>query len=188
MLAGLAVASETSTAYDRDALFGGDWIDADSNGCDTRSEVLLAEAVVAATVGAGCTVQAGSWVSYYDGVEWQDPGRLDIDHVVPLKEAWDSGASARGWSEARRLAYANDLDFAWSLEAVTDTVNQSKGDRDPAEGLPGASQEARCTYATRWVAVKYRWDLTIDPAERTILADILSGECGSRVSGVPAKG
>ncbi|MFF7369787.1 hypothetical protein [Streptomyces tricolor] len=59
---------------------------------------------------------------------------VDIDHMVPLGEAWDSGASA--WTDAERRAYANDLDDERSLAAVRDSINQSKADRGPTEWMP----------------------------------------------------
>lgn len=61
-----------------------------SDGCSTRNEVLIAEAVVAPTVEAGCKLTGGTWTSYYDGQEVASAGALDIDHMVPLAEAWDS--------------------------------------------------------------------------------------------------
>ena len=97
---------------------------------------------------------------------------------------WGSGA--RLWSVNNRTRYANDLGFAASLVAVTDNVNQSKGDKDPAEWLPSRTA-ARCTYAIQWVQVKYRWRLSINPAERSRLSSILSGSCGSRTTPLPAR-
>jgi hypothetical protein len=104
--------------------------------------------------------------------------------MVPLKEAWESGARAR--SVSNRTRYANDLGFPATLIAVTDHVNQAKGDRGPAGWLPPRTA-ARCTYATQWVQVKYRWRLSINPAERSRLSSILSGSCGSRATAVPAR-
>lgn len=162
LIADLPVASENRTGYSRD-LFP-HWIDADRNGCNTRYEVLIAEAVTRPTVGSGCRLSGGRWYSYYDGAYWTDPADLDIDHVVPLAEAWDSGA--RNWTTSRRQAFANDLGDARSLVAVTDRVNQSKGDKDPAEWLPARD---RCRYIAEWAAVKTRWRLTVDTAEKNAL-------------------
>ena len=134
------------------------------------------------TTTSHCTVATGKWFSYYDGATWTRPADVDIDHMVPLKEAWESGASL--WSADNRTRYANDLDFPASILAVTDHVNQAKGDEDPAEWLPPLTT-AWCTYATQWVQVKYRWRLRIDPAERTKLSSILSGSCGARTALVP---
>ncbi|KWV31787.1 HNH endonuclease family protein [Micromonospora rifamycinica] len=169
-VAGLAVAAENRTGYSRD-LFP-HWIDADGDGCTTRNEVLLAEAVSAPTVTGTCTLTGGRWYSYYDDASWTATGDLDIDHMVPLAEAWDSGA--RTWSTSRRQAYANDLGDSRALAAVTDNVNQAKGDQDPAGWLPPYAA-ARCRYVTEWVATKIRWRLTVDNAEKSALTGLTGG-------------
>ena len=162
MVANLPVATEVRTGYNR-SLFP-HWIDADGDGCNTRYEVLIAEAVTTPTVGSGCSLTGGRWYSYYDGAYWTLPADVDIDHMVALAEAWDSGA--RSWTTARRQLFANDLGDARSLVAVTDNVNQSKGDRDPAQWLPALDV---CRYIREWVAVKTRWRLTVDSAEKSVL-------------------
>jgi hypothetical protein len=134
--------------------------------------VLQRDSEVAVTFGSGCTVATGRWTSPYDGAVWTLASDVDIDHVVPLAEAWASGIRADGWPASRRVAYANDLGYDWSLLAVTDNVNQSKGDRDPAEWLP-PSPEARCTYAVQWVSVKHRWNLSVDTTEQSALTSLL---------------
>jgi hypothetical protein len=185
LLSRVAVAAESgSSTYDR-ALFR-HWIDINSDCQDTRVEVLVSESKVTPSYSTSrhCTVTRGQWTSYYDGATWTNPADVDIDHVVALKEAWESGA--RSWSTANRTAYANDLTFWPSLVAVTDNVNQSKSDRDPAEWLPPRAA-ARCTYAIQWVQVKYRWRLTINSAERTKLSSLLSGTCGSRSVVLPPR-
>jgi hypothetical protein len=161
------------------------WTDADSDCQHTRTEVLVSESTVTPAYSSNrCTVTRGRWSSYYDGATWTNPADVDIDHVVALKEAWESGAS--GWATGTRTAYANDLSFWPSLVAVTDNVNQSKSDRDPAEWLPPRSA-ARCTYAIQWVQVKYRWRLSIDAAERSTLSSLLSGSCGARSVVLPPR-
>jgi hypothetical protein len=171
-IADLRVRSEVRTGYARD-LFP-HWIDADGDGCSTRDEVLIAEADDPVTVGDGCDLSGGRWFSYYDRVSWTDPGRIDIDHLVPLAEAWDSGA--RRWRTSTRRAYANDLGDRRSLVGVTDSVNQSKADRDPGEWMP---EYGRCRYVRQWVAVKHRWRLSVDRAERRALASLAS-DCRNR--------
>src|SRR5205085_10550088 len=89
---------------------------------------------------------------------------LDVDHMVPLAEAWDSGA--RTWSTARRTAYANDLTDPRSLIAVSAGSNRSKGDQDPAEWTPSRNV---CNYVKQWVVVKTRWSLSVNEAERHFL-------------------
>jgi Protein of unknown function (DUF1524) len=166
-VANLPVATEVRTGYDRD-LFPL-WIDADGDGCNTRYEVLIAEATRAPSVGSRCTLSGGRWYSYYDNASWTDPADLDIDHVVALAEAWDSGA--RTWTTSRRRAYANDLGDDRTLIAVTDNVNQAKGDQDPATWMPPYAPGS-CRYAGEWVAVKIRWRLTVDSAEKNTLTSL----------------
>lgn len=166
----LAVSNTTHTGYDRD-LFR-TWIDEDGDGCDTREEVLLAEAVDAPSQGSSCDLSGGEWYSWYDEAYWYDKSDVDIDHVVPLGEVWQSGGY--GWSSTHREEYANDLGDDRTLEAVTDNVNQSKGDRDPAVWMPPASS-ATCKYIDYWVAVKTRWQLTAGDAEISALENYASG-------------
>jgi hypothetical protein len=96
---------------------------------------------------------------------------LDIDHLVPLAEAWDSGASA--WSLAEREAYANDLGDERVLIAVSAASNRSKADQDPTTWLPLAAGY-RCQYVTDWVTDKTRWGLSIDSGEEAALSKALS--------------
>ncbi|MFI7575065.1 HNH endonuclease family protein [Micromonospora sp. NPDC049497] len=162
LIADLPVASEVRTGYSRD-LFP-HWIDADGDGCNARYEVLIAEATTVPSVGSGCYLSGGRWYSYYDAASWTNPSDLDIDHVVALAEAWDSGA--RNWTTSRRQAFANDLGDARSLVAVTDNVNQAKGDQDPTTWMP---THEKCRYVREWTAVKTRWRLTVDSAEKSAL-------------------
>lgn len=165
LLARLEVRGEADAAtYDR-ARFR-HWIDADRDSCDTRAEVLIVEAVRAPAVGAGCSLTGGRWQSAYDGLETTDPGAFDVDHLVPLKEAWVSGAS--GWTDDRRRAYANDLDVPYALIAVSAASNRSKADQDPAEWLPPL-EAYHCTYVADWIVTKLRWGLAIDLREYTAL-------------------
>jgi hypothetical protein len=173
LLPQLTVAAPKLTGYSRD-LFRL-WTDADGNGCDTRKEVLISEARVKPTVLAGCRLSGGRWWSAYDDLFITDSGSLDIDHFVPLSEAWQSGAWR--WSAATREAYANDLGYPLSLIAVTATTNRQKSDMDPAEWLP-PFVAYRCTYVSTWIAIKWRWRLAIDPAEQAALRLGLVG-CGA---------
>jgi len=165
-VATLPVAEEDRSGYDRD-LFN-HWIDADRDGCSTRSEVLLEEATVAPQVTGRCTLNGGRWYSWYDDQEVEGARGLDIDHLIPLAEAWDSGASA--WTSKRRERYANDLADSRALVAVTARSNRQKSDQDVSEWLP--DDAVVCRYVADWTAVKLRWNLTIDPAEQQTLTDI----------------
>jgi hypothetical protein len=86
--------------------------------------------------------------------------------MVPLAEAWDSGASK--WDADKRQQYANDMGDSVSLIAVTAATNRSKSDQDPAEWLPAKDV---CTYIKNWVAVKIRWSLTVDDKELKVIKD-----------------
>jgi len=167
--------------YDRDA-FGNDWVDTDGNGCNQRDDVLLRDAepgtaTVAQQGRCDHDVLAGSWLDPYTGrrLTFDDlkaPAQaqaIQIDHVVPLAEAWVSGA--RGWSRDRREVFANDLG---ELLAVDGPTNMSKGDGDPAAWRP--RQGYQCAYARRWIAVKLRYGLAVDPPEKAALTQML-GYC-----------
>lgn len=180
LLRRLPVAAERPAGYDRD-LFPM-WSTQD-DGCDTRQEVLIDEALRGPQIGPDCAIGRGRWFSAYDGVRVSEPGELDIDHVVALAEAWASGA--RGWTTEQRRSYANDLGYIGSLIAVTASVNRSKGDQDPAEWLPPRTSY-RCTYVQHWIGVKYRWGLSVDATEQASLR-VLARACGNPLMPVPRR-
>ncbi|AQZ62735.1 putative secreted protein [[Actinomadura] parvosata subsp. kistnae] len=165
-VADLAVAEEARTGYKRTSFKH--WTDGDKDGCSARNEVLITEAIDAPEVGPGCKLSGGTWYSYYDDVIVHEAGQLDVDHLVPLAEAWDSGASS--WDAARREKYANYLEHPEHLVAVTARSNRQKADKDPAEWLP--IEQVRCRYAAEWVAVKRQWQLSVDAAEKAKLDEI----------------
>jgi hypothetical protein len=171
-------AEEYIGGYDR-KLFK-HWVDTDKNGCDTRKEVLIAEATIKPKIGAKCALSGGTWVSSYDNKTFKGSGSgLDVDHMVPLAEAWRSGAWQ--WSSEEREKFANDLQDERVLIAVSATTNRSKGDKDPANWLPKGSKETVCDYVFNWAAVKYRFSLTIDPKERKVIERItLEPSCADR--------
>ncbi|MGW6414867.1 HNH endonuclease family protein [Streptomyces sp. NPDC055055] len=146
-----------------------------TDGCNTRKETILAEAIEAPQVAPGCVLSGGSWLSRYDNVVVTDAARLDVDHFVPLAEVYDSEQTP--WSPARREAYANDQDSPDTLIAVTAASNRSKADKDPAEWLP-SDASYHCTYAATWVATKLRWDLAADEDERQALLG-LAEDCST---------
>lgn len=167
-LSQLTVQAEgSSSGYSRDKF--PHWI-TQSGACNTR-EVVLERDGTNVTQDSSCAAVSGSWYSEYDGATWTAASDLDIDHMVPLAEAWRSGASS--WTTAQRQAYANDLTRP-QLIAVTDNVNQSKGDKDPAKWLPSRTAY-QCTYARAWVHVKHYYDLTVDSAEKAALQTVLNG-------------
>jgi hypothetical protein len=164
LLDSLVVAPEHHGDYDRDLFHT--WIDADGDGCNTRYEVLIAEAVVAPTIEGSCDLVGGVWHSAFDDVDLHGAAEVQVDHLVALAEAWYSGAYA--WSPERREAFANDLGTPLELNGVSGQVNESKGSYDPAKWLPPAL-EAVCPYVDAWIATKVRWQLTIDIEERDAL-------------------
>ncbi|MDO0936483.1 HNH endonuclease family protein [Streptomyces sp. DG2A-72] len=179
-VAALPVADEDRTGYDRD-LFN-HWIDADRDGCSTRSEVLLDEATIAPEVTGRCTLTGGQWYSWYDNQYVTGARGLDIDHLVPLAEAWDSGASA--WSAQRREQYANDLGDERALVAVTARSNRQKADQDPATWLPDTT--VVCRYVADWTVIKLRWALTVDTTEQQTLTDLAADCPNTPVTYTPA--
>ena len=166
-LATLTVAAWThTTTYDRDLFPTWDTI---SGTCNTRETVLKRDGT-SVVVNSACAATSGSWYSPYDGATWTASSDVDIDHVVPLKNAWISGAWA--WTTAKRESYANDLTDP-QLIAVTDNVNQSKSDKSPDAWKPPLTSYY-CTYARMWVKVKYVWALTITSAEKTAITSMLA--------------
>jgi hypothetical protein len=181
VLSQLPLTNNLASGYDRS--YFTHWIDENGDGCDTRAEVLKAESLVPVTFSSGCTVATGQWYSWYDGATWTQASDVDIDHMIPLSEAWKSGAS--NWTADQRTAFANDLGYGHALEAVTDNVNQSKSDQDPATWMSSLDQ---CQYAIAWVTQKWRWNLAVDDSERSMLGTHLNGtECGTTTVGLPAK-
>ena len=166
---GLRIEPEHVGGYDRD-LFA-DWYDADRDGCNTRKEVLIAESLDPVQIGSGCSISGGRWFSIYDNVETTDSSKFDIDHMVPLSEAWDSGAW--NWNADQRKHFANDLDQPFFLIAVTASSNRSKSDRDPAQWMP-PNAGYHCTYVRIWIEIKRAWDLSVDQAEHDYLANKLA--------------
>ncbi|MFT2014965.1 HNH endonuclease family protein [Streptomyces sp. 796.1] len=167
-LAQLTVKSEgSSSGYSRDKF--PHW-STQSGSCNTREVVLKRDGKNVET-NSSCAAVKGTWFSPYDGATWRAASDVDIDHVVPLSEAWKSGASS--WTNSRREGFANDLTRS-QLIAVTDNVNQAKGDKDPGKWLP-PTKSYHCTYARMWVSVKHYYKLSVDSAEKSALSRILNG-------------
>jgi hypothetical protein len=164
--------------YSRTA-FGAAWKDVDGNGCNQRDDVLLRDAVPGTVVvqrQRSCPhdVLAGTWVDPYTGRhltfgDLKDPRQaqaIQIDHVVPLAEAWASGAHR--WTDERREQFANELSV---LVASDGPTNASKGADDPAAWRP--KRAFQCSYATHWIDVKHRWGLAVDVSEANALTEML---------------
>lgn len=138
--------------------------------CDVRDSVLQRDGTNVKT--SGCNVVAGTWRSRYDDKVLDSPTKADVDHMVPLANAWRSGAS--GWTTDEREDFANDLDRP-QLFAVSQSSNRGKGDQDPSTWKPSAPG-TWCGYAQDWIAVKSYWRLTVTTAEKAALTDMLE-EC-----------
>lgn len=181
-LAGLRITDRRATGipdYSRQA-FGTAWKDVDGNGCNQRDDVLLRDAVPGTPVvqqQGRCPhdVLGGTWIDPYTGAtmtfddlkDQRQAQAVQIDHVVPLAEAWISGAHA--WKPQRRERFANDLTV---LVASDGPTNASKGSHDPAAWRPRLPFQ--CSYATHWIDVKHRWKLAIDASESRALSEMLA--------------
>lgn len=167
----LRVAPEDpSVTYDRD-----EWPHWTSRpdvgrGCDQR-EVVLRTTGTGWGDAPGCAVTCPTgrcWTSTYDGVTLGVPSAVQVDHVVPLKEAERSGAD--DWDAPTRRWFAND---PANLRVASARVNASKGDRDPGRWHPPL-RASWCDYATAYVRVKITYELAVDPAERVGLVAMLA--------------
>ena len=173
LLATIPVMNERQQGYSR-SLFK-HWVDADGDSCDTREEVLIAESTSKAQVDPyGCKVIEGDWFSPYEGATYNQPSSLDVDHMVPLKEAWDSGAWS--WTASQRQAFANDLSDPRPLIAVLNSQNRSKSDKDPSNWIPPRTSYL-CTYLANWVAIKAHWKLSMDQSEAGRIRNLATRSC-----------
>lgn len=183
LLEGIKVSdADPSAAYSR--TYFKHWVDADKDGCDSRAEVLKIESLGAVQFSSGCTVSTGKWLSAYDNLTITDGTSLDIDHLVPLNEAWRSGADK--WTPAQRETFANDLAHPWALIAVTARTNRSKSDQDPSTWLP-PFEKYRCVYLASWVKVKSTYKLSMDSAEKKAVETGLKVYCADSKIALPDK-
>lgn len=134
------------------------WIDDDGDCQDTRQEVLIRDSQEPVTFvdDRHCRVATGRWVCPYTGIVITDPSKVDVDHMVALKDAHDSGGWS--WSSTRRQEFANNLEVTFQLQATSQYGNRSKGDRGPDQWLPPLESE-RCDYIDQWLRVKESWTL-----------------------------
>lgn len=170
-LARIPVVAEKQRGYHREDW--PHWAEVPGSCRDVRAAALIRDSLEPAQLsGDGCRVIRGRWRDPYTGEEFRDPHELDIDHRVPLDEAHDSGGHA--WSRERRAAYANDLTDRRTLVTVSAAVNRAKGSKGPDAWLP-PDRTQLCRYIADWVAVKLRWELAMDAAERAAIGQILDG-------------
>jgi hypothetical protein len=165
-LGSLTVAADgSSSGYNRD-LFP-HWHTV-TGACNTREQVLKRDGTNVVT-DSSCAATSGRWYSPYDGATWTAASDVDIDHIIPLANAWRTGA--RNWTTAKREQFANDLSGP-QLIAVTDNVNQSKSDQTPATWKPPLTSYW-CTYSRMWIGAKHKWGLTVNSAEKSALTTML---------------
>lgn len=165
--------------YNRREDFGG-WTLPDTNtDCfDTRARVLIRSADPATKLtynASHCTVVKGLWHEPYAGTDYKTARSVQIDHVVPLKHAYVTGAA--DWAPERRCYYANFLHNSFHLLAVSGHENMSKGDNSPDKYLP-PNESFQCEYVADWLKVKAIWDLVATQDEmRAIDAIIQARHC-----------
>lgn len=177
---GIEVKTETipvDSIYSRDSWMTY-WLDVDKDGQNTRMEVLVSEnnAIGDSTVWDGVKIISGKWLCYYTNRTFTNPTYLDIDHTVPLKEAWLSGGWK--WDKTTRKLYANYLDDPRHLNAVYLSANRSKSDSDPAKWMP---QYNKCTYLKYWTHIKSFWNLSMDSTEYKYVKTFLNDSCGCNI-------
>ncbi len=159
------------TGYKR-SQFGDGW--AKAGGCDTRNVILRRDLTNAVLGDDNCKVQAGALSDPYTGQRIafkrgaNSSGAVQIDHVVALSNAWQTGAQQL--SSEQRISLAND---PLELLAVDGPANQQKGDGDAATWLP-SNKPFRCQYIARQIAVKKKYSLWVTPPERTAMERILA--------------
>lgn len=136
----------------------GNWIDEDKDGLNTRNEVLAEESLIKPVISNNKVVY-GKWFDKYTGKYFTNPSDLDIDHLVPLKNAHVSGAS--NWSKRKKNRYYNYLKYDNHLIAVSKSANRNKSDKSPVEWLP-PNEEYQCEYVREWYKIKTYWGLTVE--------------------------
>lgn len=155
---------EPRESYDRRRHFG-TWLKDDTHeSCmNTRAKVLTRTSHVPVRYGStGCTVKSGEWHEPYAGLVVTEASEMQIDHMVPLKNAYVSGAWR--WDARARCAYANFMANEFHLVAVSGHENMSKGDSTPAQWLP-PNEAFTCDYLKSWLSVKLIWGLIMNPPE-----------------------
>jgi len=163
------------------------WIDEDKDCQNTRHEVLIEESLKAVTFKSDkqCQVATGEWLAPFTGDTVTDATKLDVDHMIPLKNAHDSGGWA--WDAGMKSAYANEMAYSDHLIAVTASANRKKGAKGP-EGWKPPNQDYWCDYAIDWVQIKADWGLSATKAEWTALqAMIATCDSPPSITAIPSK-
>ncbi len=185
LLKQLVVTPETTTTAPKASAA---WSKPTVKKCRTlQVQVLAADA--AGVTPKSCSTAGLSWTDPLTGTTVKDAAKMTVVRLVPIEEAWDSGASL--WDAKTRTAFANDLGYDGSLVAVSKTGANKRKDREPSAWTP--AQKLQCAYATTWMTVKLRWNLTVDRAEYDALRHIMGvAKCDKRqvpavkLAGAPA--
>lgn len=144
------------------------WIDADNDCQDTRAEVLIRDntGTIKFKRNKPCNVSWGEWRCPYTGKKLTKASDVDIDHIVPLSHAFQTGGAS--WTREKRREFANDPD---NLLTVEDNINQEKGDKAPDEWRP-PHRDFWGEYARKWRVVKKKYGLTISASEEKALIEM----------------
>ncbi len=154
--------------YDR-TFFGHGWT---KDGCKTtRVEVLIEESSTGVVFDStGCNVILGLWYDKYNDTIIYKANLLDVDHMVPLKDAWISGAWK--WNKEKRVEYANYMEDKNHLIAVLYRANRSKGSKAPHLWMP-KNKKIWTQYCNTWCDIKIKWNLTVSKEELLVLKQML---------------
>ena len=149
------------------------WIDLDGDCQNERHEVLIDESLIEVTFKDNnkCQVLSGKWIDPYTGQEIYEATKLDIDHMIPLKNAHDSGGWQ--WNASKKKEFANDRTYQNHLIAVSASANRQKGAKGPEDWKP-SNTSYWCTYAISWADIKDKWNLTVTEAELLALKEMLN--------------
>jgi hypothetical protein len=139
----------------------------DPGSCDARDAALIRDGREE-VVGSGCTVGSGRWFDPYTGTTYTQPSDIDVDHVVPLANAWRSGAAS--WTAAKKERFAN---IPRDVLSVEDNANQEKGDKGPEAWKP-SRVAYHCAYSKKWIGIKHYWALSVTREEKSALKQMLS--------------
>ena len=164
-----AIAFETTIKYNRKTWKH--WTDHDHNCLDTRTEILKARSLIPVTMNKkGCKVKAGKWQDYYFNETLIEAKNVDIDHLVPLKNAHDSGGA--DWSFERKEKFANDPE---NLVVTNKKYNRTKSSKGIDQWLP-VELSYTCKYVRQWIKIKTKYKLEIKPQE-IVTINLLKTKC-----------
>lgn len=170
-ISGITIEPEASVRFtEEDWMPNRRWLDLDNDCQDGRQETLIAQSRVQPVLAEDrCSVRAGRWVDAYTGADITDPRETEIDHLVSLREANESGGF--GWPGERKRAFAQDISTG-NVFVVATSTNRTKQDREPGEWQPNDWPRG-CWYMRRWLEVKRKWRLSMDAKEVETIRSLL---------------